>query len=102
VFALSPVIRSETDLSSVPEPPSRRGVVLPYEVVVPYWNQYSVGLPPALPWACSVAARSVTSVAGSVVPLAQPAASSAANAIRIAPKRRGGCGLGRSGAVVEG
>ena len=47
---------------------------------MPYWNQYCVGLPPAVPCARSVAAWSVTSVGGSVAPPAQPAATSANSA----------------------
>jgi hypothetical protein len=50
------VTRSLTSRVAVLEPPSRRGVEVPYEVVTPYSNQNWVGSPPALPCARSVAA----------------------------------------------
>ena len=85
VSAARPLIRSETLWSAVVVPAVRCGVFVPYEVVFPYSNHHFVGLsPPVLPWARSVAALSVTSVAGSVAPLAQPATATQATAARTA------------------
>ncbi len=71
---LRPFTRSDTFCWAVEVPAVRWGVLVPYEVVFPYSNHHLVGLsPPVLPCARSVAATSVTSVAGSTAPLAQPA-----------------------------
>jgi hypothetical protein len=41
----SPLSSASTATSTTPEPADADGVCWPYEVVVPYWNQYDVAAP---------------------------------------------------------